>query len=499
MMNENLLGILDRLAHQRILVIGDAMLDSYLEGFPGRLCREAPVPVVTICKRQAVPGGAANTAVNVHALGGSVVFLSAVGDDHDGETLLLALIERGISTEHILLDRSRHTLVKNRVIAADQLLVRFDQGSTGPVAGPLEEALIDRLYRLFPAVDAVIISDYGYGILTPRLIEALAMLQSRHPRIVIVDSKNLPAFNHMGITAVKPNYQEALQLLGGVELADQRARVEWITAQGDRILEITGAHIAAVTLDSEGALIFERGSPPYRTYARPATNARAAGAGDTFISALALALAAGASSQAAAELASAAAAIVVGKEGTATCSLDELREYLSPGGRYITDLARLEARLAFYRQQGYSVVFTNGCFDILHRGHISFLSRAKSLGDVLIVGVNADDSVRRLKGEGRPINSLEDRVQILAALSCVDHLIAFDEQTPHNLIRTIRPQVFVKGGDYTRDMLPEAALVEQLGGRVEILPYEANLSTTSIIERIRQGGDHLKEMAVGAD
>jgi D-beta-D-heptose 7-phosphate kinase/D-beta-D-heptose 1-phosphate adenosyltransferase len=239
-----------------------------------------------------------------------------------------------------------------------------------------------------------------------------------------------------------------------------------------------------VTLDCEGALVFERGRPAYRTYTQPARSC-VAGAGDTFVAGLALGLAAGASTAAAAELASG-AAVVVGKDGTAICSAQELREYVSAEDEYYGDLDRLKARVEFYREQGRKIVFTNGCFDILHRGHITYLNRAKALGDVLVVGVNSDESIRRLKGPSRPINSLEDRVQVLAALSCVDHLVAFGEDTPCNLIRALRPRVFVKGGDYTRERLPEAPLVEELGGVVQILPYLQDRSTTGIIERITE-------------
>jgi D-beta-D-heptose 7-phosphate kinase/D-beta-D-heptose 1-phosphate adenosyltransferase len=213
-----------------------------------------------------------------------------------------------------------------------------------------------------------------------------------------------------------------------------------------------------------------------------------AGAGDTFTSTLALALAAGAAATQAAELASAAAAVVVGKERTAACTAQELREVLGALGKYVPDLTRLAARAEFYRRQGRTVVFTNGCFDILHKGHVSLLHRARALGDVLIVGVNSDAGIRRLKGPSRPINTLEDRVQVLAALGCVDHLIAFDEDTPCNLIRALRPQVFVKGGDYTRERLPEAPLVEELGGVVHILPSVEAHSTTGLIEKIQGQG-----------
>ena len=244
--------------------------------------------------------------------------------------------------------------------------------------------------------------------------------------------------------------------------------------------------MAAITLDSEGALLIERHQPPHRVFPQVSRRACVAGAGDTFTSALALALAAGATGVAATELAGAAAAVVVGKERTAACSAQELREFISAGGKIFGDLQSLSKRTAFFREQGRRVVFTNGCFDILHRGHITYLHRAKALGDVLIVGVNTDGGIRRLKGSGRPINTLEDRLQVLAALSCIDHLIAFDEDTPCNLIRSLRPDVFVKGGDYTRERLPEAPLVEELGGIVQILPLVQDRSTTGIIQRIQQ-------------
>jgi D-beta-D-heptose 7-phosphate kinase/D-beta-D-heptose 1-phosphate adenosyltransferase len=214
------------------------------------------------------------------------------------------------------------------------------------------------------------------------------------------------------------------------------------------------------------------------------------GAGDTYTSALTLALAVGAQGPAAADIASAAASVVVSKDGTSTCTGEELREYLLGHGKYMDDVSRLRDRARSYREQGKRVVFTNGCFDILHRGHVTYLSHAKMLGDVLIVAVNSDASVGRMKGPTRPIVPLEDRLQVLAAMSCVDHVIAFEEDTPVALIDAVRPDVFVKGGDYTRETLPEAPLVESLGGCVEILPFVEDRSTTGIIERIRDAYAH---------
>lgn len=501
-MNENntdLVKLLDAFAGLKVIVIGEAMLDCYLEGFSERLCPEAPVPVVTVTNRKQAPGGAANTAVNVHTLGAKVTFLSVIGDDWEGTLLRQVLEEHGVSTKYVLTQPGRRTLAKQRVIAASQLLVRFDQGNTDAIAKETEHALVDQLERCFPECDAVIVSDYGYGILTSWVIQAIAKLQHALPRVLVVDSKNLTAYRNANVTSVKPNYKETIQLLGvgaldATTLPERDARADQIATHGERLLNLTGAQIAAVTLDASGAIIFERDRPAYRTYAQRASQSRAAGAGDTFVSVLTLALAAGATTPVAADLASTAAAVVVGKDGTTACSAQELRESLySPlpltsADKFISDPSRLVARVASYRASGRRIVFTNGCFDILHAGHVSYLNRAKALGDILIIGVNSDVSISRLKGPSRPINPLEDRIQVLSALGCVDHLIPFDDDTPCNLIQMVRPDVYVKGGDYTKQTLPEASLVEQLGGVVQILPFVENRSTTSIIERIYERG-----------
>jgi len=486
-MNTDLFTLLESFRGLRTLVVGEAMLDTYLEGFTGRVCREAPMPVVTLAQRHDLPGGAANTAVNVESLGGPVTFLSVVGKDSEGDTLLQALEERGVCTGTVVCHPRRRTLAKTRILAESQVLLRYDQGNTGAVDAETEQILLDRLAAAFPRSDAVIVSDYGYGVLTPRLIRALAELQAGSPRVLVLDSKHrLADFREVGVTAVKPNFEEAMELLGVRALDIPGPRADLVAHHGHRVLELTGARIAAVTVDREGTFVFERGRPPHRAFVRPSRQSCVAGAGDTFVSALALSLAAGAPTTAAAELASAAAAVVIGKERTAACSAADLREYLASENKYFPDARRLAGRLDYYRQQGKKVVFTNGCFDILHRGHITYLHRAKALGDVLVIGVNSDDSIRRLKGPQRPINTLEDRIGVLAALGCVDHIVAFDDDTPCNLIRLLRPDVFVKGGDYTRERLPEAPLVEELGGVVQILPYLQDRSTTGIIERIQE-------------
>jgi D-beta-D-heptose 7-phosphate kinase / D-beta-D-heptose 1-phosphate adenosyltransferase len=317
------------------------------------------------------------------------------------------------------------------------------------------------------------------------VIETIRKLQARYQKVLVGDAKDLLLYREVGLTAVKPNFGEALALLKLKDLAGQD-RPEFLTQQRERFLELTGARIAAVTMDTDGALIFERGHPPYRTYARPNPNSRAAGAGDTFVSALALGLAAGIATSAAAELASAAAAVVVNKEGTSSCTAEELQEHFLGTSKYFTDPARLKVRLESHRQPAKRLVFTNGCFDILHPGHINFLNQAKELGDILVVAVNSDASVAKLKGPGRPINRLEDRLQMLAALSCIDYLISFEELSPDELIKVLKPEIVVKGGNYTREMLPEAALIEAQGSKLHFLPYLPDRSTSHLLERIRE-------------
>lgn len=481
-----MLTFLDRFAHLRVLVIGDAILDCFLQGGASRICREAPVPIVDIEQIQDVPGGAANTAANVASLGGETYFLTVIGVDDAGDRLQSALEHHSVQLDDILCHPSRHTLIKQRVMAADHLVVRFDQGSTGAIAEALEDQLIERLQIRFLTCDAVIISDYGYGILTPRVIDALAQLQAENPRVIVADSKQLQAYAAVGVTAVKPNYGEATALLNLPSLSGA-TRVAQMTQAGQAVLSQTGAQLAAITLDVDGSLIFMGDHPPTLTLAQPAPSSHATGAGDTYVASLALALAAGADANAAATLAGSATAITTLEVGTTCCELAALRRSLSDTHKRIGDQAELLAVVEQIRSRGKRIVFTNGCFDILHSGHVTVLEQAKALGDVLMVGVNTDESIRQLKGDARPVNGLGDRLAVLSALGCVDYVVPFGDLSPRELIRLIRPDVYTKGGDYTRHSLPETPLVEELGGEVIILPYVDQRSTTGMIQSIRAG------------
>jgi D-beta-D-heptose 7-phosphate kinase/D-beta-D-heptose 1-phosphate adenosyltransferase len=485
-MNSGPSRIVDAFSGSRVLVLGEAMLDVYFHGATSRFCPEAPAPVVDVHSTDEQPGGAANCAVNLRGLGARPALLSVIGDDPEGASLRDRLEACGVDSGDLVVASGRRTLAKRRVLAADHLLVRFDQGDVASIPTAAEEELMVRLRAAWNTCDAVLVSDYGYGVLTDRIIALLTALQAASPRALVVDSKRLPLYRDARPSAVKPNFVEAARLLGEPGPLAHEDRAEWATIRGPRILEETGARIAAVTLDVQGALVFERDRPPYRTFAKAEPSSQASGAGDTFAAVMALALAAGADAPAAADLASTAAATVAAKRGTATCCSAELRERVQPARKSLDGFEELAECVDGHRRSGRRVVFTNGCFDILHRGHVSYLSRAKALGDVLIVGVNADEGIRRLKGPNRPINALPDRLQVLSALSCVDHVVSFAEDTPHALIRVIRPDVFVKGGDYTRESLPEAGLVEELGGIVEIMPFLADRSTTDVIDRIRR-------------
>ena len=485
-MTAALSSMVDDLRGLEVLVLGDAALDSYLSGTPGRLAEEAPVPVVSVGERRHVPGAGANVAANIAALGGRPRFVSVIGDDEDGRRLRQALRAHGVATDDLLSEPGRVTATKTRVVADSQLIAQFDEGTTSPLGQAAEKVMVERIRSVSGSLDAAVVCDYGYGTMTPRLIEEVANLRAGSPRLVVIHAKDVSAYRGVGATAVTLTPSQATELLGGGGASAGADLIPLLQRSRDRMLEATGVQVAAVTLGRGGAVVFERGRPHYRTFTEPARHGRSAGTNETFIGALALALGAKVGAPEAAELASAATSVAAARDGTAMCSAFELKEFLSADAKGI-QLNRLLARIDFYRRQGKRIVFTNGCFDILHRGHITYLNRAKGLGDVLVVGINSDKSVTRLKGPDRPILPLEDRMEILAALSCVDHIVPFDQDTPVDLIRAVRPHVFVKGGDYTRDTLPEARVVEDLGGVVHILPFVEDRSTTGIIERVRGG------------
>lgn len=420
-----------------ILVVGDLMIDTYLRGASTRLSPEAPVPVVDISSQTSVLGGGANAAVNLRNLGANVTFVSLTGDDY-AAGLAAELLEReGISNE-VIRCNTRRTITKTRVIAGQQLLTRYDEGTEVQPDEDCERQLIAMLEQQLPLHDAILIADYNKGLITKGIIDALEQMNHVHKKFIAVDAKQLSRYKQLQPDLVKPNYKEAVALLGLQELATCKARQ--MEEMGAAIFDATNARITALTLDEEGALIFREDKLLCHTAARPVNNPNVSGAGDTYISAFMLACLADAMPATAAEVAGAAAAVAIGKRNTAHCKQGELIAYFSAKDKYVRNSEELEALCNMYKAQGKKIVFTNGCFDILHSGHVSYLERAAALGDVLIVGVNTDESIKRLKGTERPINSLNDRVQVLAGLGAITHLISFgseENDTPEPLIRIV--------------------------------------------------------------
>ncbi|WP_207425932.1 D-glycero-beta-D-manno-heptose 1-phosphate adenylyltransferase [Pedobacter sp. SYSU D00535] len=479
--------IISQFEKSRVLVIGDIILDAYLKGDSTRLSPEAPVPVVNVSRKEEAVGGAANIALNLRALGAEVTFFSAVGCDEDAEKAIALLSKTGVNAGYIIKEPGRKTMVKTRVMAKTQILARFDYGTQIPIGTETEHLIAAYLKEKYESFDVVMIGDYYGGILTPYIIQTIQHLQEQTPKLLAVDSKELTSFKSLRPTLVKPNYFEAIKLAGQGYQATER--VEQARETGELLFEKTGAKIVALTMDAEGALIFDNGQLSYRSYAYEVPTPNVVGAGDTFISAYALSLYAGADIPMATEVATAAAAIAVQKDDTAPCYSAELSSFFTINNKIISHAGELKKLAEIYEAQGKKIVFTNGCFDILHSGHVSYLNRAKELGDVLIVGLNCDESVARLKGPDRPINPLEDRMEVLSGLSAIDHIISFgheNEDTPVELIRAAKPHVFAKGGDYTKETLPEASVVEEIGGEIVFVPYVPDHSTTRIIHRINK-------------
>ncbi len=469
-----------RFGGRRVLVVGDALLDAYLHGHATRICKEAPVPVVEARYKTVAPGGAANAAANVASLGGQVSFLAVVGLDEASETLRRELRARGVDDSNLIVDGERSTVHKLRILSDGQYLVRFDEGDARPLSRETRRRFLDRFRELFACHDTIVVSDYHSGVVGPSLIETLSELNKRGDKRVLVDSKKLLPFRRCPLSVVKPNHYEAAASLGW---RPERAE-NHLGELGSQLVRRLLAEWVIITLGEEGSAIFGRDGSYYRVPPRPVLNPQPVGAGDTYIAALSLALEVGADIQTAAEIAAEASCVATSRAGTACVSQQELLQRLSQRGDPLADATDLLETADHYRQQGKRIVFTNGCFDILHSGHVTFLQQARALGDVLIVGVNSDDSVRRLKGETRPINSQADRIAVLAALEAVDHVVIFDEDTPERLISLLRPDVHVKGSDYTIDRLPEARIVQSYGGQVVILPLVEGKSTTAIVRKI---------------
>jgi D-beta-D-heptose 7-phosphate kinase/D-beta-D-heptose 1-phosphate adenosyltransferase len=473
------LSRLTRLKRARVLVVGDIMLDRYWYGDSERISPEAPVPVVHVISEEGRLGGAGNVAANIVSLGGSASVVAFVGRDSAGHRLEELLQDSGCDAALVPVAEAP-TIGKLRVISRHQQLIRLDFEKDFRSASTAD--LIERFTQRLDQCDAVVLSDYGKGTLADP--QALIRLARQAGKPVVVDPKRRDFLPYRGATLVTPNLGE-FQAAAGAGIEDGE-----IVVHGERLLKATGIEHLLVTRSERGMSLLGRDTEPLHLPARAREVFDVTGAGDTVVAVMAAALAAGLALEDGARLANAAAGLVVAKLGTATVNLDELGRELAAGSSRVhgvVDESRLQELVHQARARGERVVMTNGCFDLLHPGHVGYLEQAAALGDRLIVAVNDDVSVRRLKGERRPVNPLDQRMAVLAGLRAVDWVVPFSEDTPERLICALGPDYLVKGGDYRPEDIAGYGCVRDRGGQVAVIDYVQGCSTSGLIENIRRG------------
>jgi D-beta-D-heptose 7-phosphate kinase / D-beta-D-heptose 1-phosphate adenosyltransferase len=477
--------IVRRFADARVLVLGDVMLDRYVSGSASRLSPEAPIPVLRPTASRATLGGAANVALNIATLGGHVSLVGVIGDDPPG-TELTCLVAAAPGVEpHLVVAPDRPTTSKTRFMVGVHQLLRLDEETTADIDVATAEAILERFADVLRAADVVIVSDYAKGLLTDAVLRgALAQARARN-RIVIADPKRADFAAYRGATILTPNEHE-VRLATHIEAADDTEA----DRAGRRALEMMDGDAVLVTRSAKGLTLVRRDlAAAMHLPTRAREVADVSGAGDTLVAALAVALGAKAPLPEAAMLANITAGISVGKQGTATVTRDELLAALHMEELVATDrkvATREEAvlRAAAWRTQGLRVGFANGCFDLIHPGHVRLLTEARARCDRLVVALNTDASVKRLKGPTRPLQNEMARATVMASLAPVDLVVLFDEETPFELIQALRPDVLVKGADYRIDQVVGADLVHSWGGTVYLVELQAGHSTTGTIRRM---------------
>ena len=479
---------LSELGAQTVLCVGDLMLDEFVYGEVSRISPEAPAQVIAVSRQEAVIGGAGNVARNIAALGAQCLFVGVVGEDEPGRQLMSALLEESQIEPYLVVDGARPTTRKVRFVSEHYSthLLRADWELSARIDAACEKSVIDHAIAIMPRAGAVVLSDYAKGVLTPRVIRAIieAARQTRKP--LIVDPKSSDFRVYRGATLITPNRKE---------LADATRRVaqtdEEIAAAARELAAMVESDAVLVTRSEQGMTLVVADAMPVHVPAYPVKIRDVSGAGDTVVAVLSALLALGADFEPATRAANAAAAVVVGKRGTATVSANELRSRILPAAslasqaKIVFDWSSLDERLNDWRQQGQRIGFTNGCFDLLHPGHVRLLAEARAACDRLVVGLNSDTSVARLKGDGRPIQSEQGRADVLAALEAVDLVVVFPQDTPLELIKKVRPTVLVKGGDYRREEVVGHDIVETLGGEVLLVDLVPGYSTTRLVDRSR--------------
>jgi len=478
---------LSRLAEQTVLCVGDLMLDEFVYGDVSRISPEAPTPVIAVKRSEMMIGGAGNVARNMVALGARCIFVGVVGDDEAGGELKKELAKLPRIGAHLVTDSGRQTTRKTRFVSEHHSahLLRADWEAASPVDSKSEDALIGHAIKAMPKAGAIVLSDYAKGALTPRVIRAVIDAANKVGKPVVVDPKGHDYSIYRGATMITPNQQELADATHSPAHTNDQvaaAAAELGRMLGTKAVLVTRSE-AGMTLVGEGAIIHV---PAYPVRVRDVS-----GAGDTVVAVLSAMLAMKADFESAMRAANAAAAVVVGKRGTATLSVAELRSRilpaatLAPEEKIVFDWALLDEHLAEWRKQGLRVGFTNGCFDLLHPGHVKLLAGARAACDRLVVGLNGDASVARLKGTGRPVQPALSRAEVLAALEAVDLVVVFDEDTPEKLIARVKPTVLVKGGDYAREQVVGREIVEAAGGEIILIDIVPGHSTSDMVARTR--------------
>jgi len=463
----------------KILVIGDLIIDKYLWGECERISPEAPVQVVNIINENTVLGGAGNVVNNLKSLGAKVDIISVIGDCKTSNNLKKLLDEIGVSTKYLIKQENRITPKKSRIIASHQQVVRYDHESLDEIDLTSQGLIINVLNNIIKDYEIILLSDYGKGILTENLTQLVIKSAKKHNIKVLADPKGLNYSKYKGSFLLTPNKKEASEA-SRITIEDNNSLKKAIK----KIKDECHLEVSIITLSEDGIAIYDNNLRTLPTAAREVYDVT--GAGDTILASLGFALSCNYDIDSAVEFSNLAAGVVVGKIGSSTATINEIIEYesslnKSSSEEHIKTYEEIESLSKELNSRGKKIIFTNGCFDLLHAGHVKYLEIAKNLGDILIVGLNSDQSVRKLKGENRPINKQIDRAYILAALEVVDYVVIFNEDTPYDLINTIKPAILVKGGDYKGKNIVGQELVKE----TKLVEFTDGKSTTQTIKKIQ--------------
>ena len=503
----HLIDLISNMEKTRILVVGDLMLDQFVQGDVHRISPESPVPVLSVTRETSMPGGAGNVLSNLRGLNVATDVIAVIGADHNGDILSGLISALGIDANNLVVRGDEPTTLKTRFISGHQQMLRVDHETTAKLSSDIEQKIIAALDTLIPSQNALILSDYGKGVLTDAVLKHAITLANAHNIPVLIDPKGTDYARYAGATTITPNRKELSEATGGKPLSED----EDIITAAMSLINDCGIKSVVATRSQDGMSIIQTGFAPVhlRTHAREVFDV--SGAGDTVISTIGAALAAGASLVDAARIANIAGGIVVGKVGTAAIRAKELMDALhdpdaalaiTPAGdRAAIDRSRMAQiadwdtaleQIERWRARGLVVGFTNGCFDILHAGHVNYLNEARNHCDRLVLGLNDDQSIRILKGPTRPVNDQISRATVIGALGAIDMVVFFgaktagEDNTAGDLIRHLKPDLYFKGNDYTIDQLPEAKIMASFGGKVELIKLTEGLSTTKTIEKINK-------------